>query len=121
VALSFVVAGVVCALAGVCDAEFASTVPVAGSACTFSYATLGELVAWVIGWDLIPELALGASTVVVGWSRYFAEVLKQIGITLPTNVYTGTPSLTSPKIVATASEETRSPQRDGPVGSSVHS
>src|SRR3954452_2239118 len=63
VALSFVVAGITCALAALCYAEFASAVPVAGSAYTFSYATLGEVIAWVIGWDLILELALGASTV----------------------------------------------------------
>jgi APA family basic amino acid/polyamine antiporter len=68
VAISFVVAGVVCALAALCYAEFASTVPVAGSAYTFSYATLGELVAWIIGWDLVLELMLGAATVAVGWS-----------------------------------------------------
>ncbi|MDP9239323.1 MAG: amino acid permease [Actinomycetota bacterium] len=74
VALSFVVAGIACGLAAVCYAEFASTVPVAGSAYTFSYATLGELIAWIIGWDLILELALGAATVAVGWSEYFDVV-----------------------------------------------
>jgi basic amino acid/polyamine antiporter, APA family len=87
VALSFVAAGIACALAALCYAEFASTVPVAGSAYTFSYASLGELVAWTIGWDLILELALGASTVAVGWSSYFADVLKEIGITLPDALY----------------------------------
>ena len=84
VAISFVVAGIACALAALCYAEFASTVPVAGSAYTFSYATLGELVAWIIGWDLILELALGGATVVVG----LVDVLRrprstQAGITLP--------------------------------------
>jgi APA family basic amino acid/polyamine antiporter len=83
VALSFVFAGIACALAALCYAEFASTVPVAGSAYTFSYASLGELVAWIIGWDLILELALGASTVAVGWSTYFADVMKQAGIAIP--------------------------------------
>jgi APA family basic amino acid/polyamine antiporter len=102
VSLSFVVAGFVCALAALCYAEFASTVPVAGSAYTFSYATLGELIAWIIGWDLVLELALGASTVAVGWSGYFADVLKQIGITLPKSIYTETPSLTQPNIIAAA-------------------
>ena len=63
VAICFVIAGIVCGLAAICYAEFASTVPVAGSAYTFSYATLGELVAWIIGWDLVLELALGAATV----------------------------------------------------------
>jgi basic amino acid/polyamine antiporter, APA family len=87
VALSFVFAGIACALAALCYAEFASTVPVAGSAYTFSYASLGELVAWIIGWDLILELALGASTVAVGWSTYFADVMKQLSITIPGWVY----------------------------------
>src|SRR5205814_6752549 len=75
VALSFVFAGIACALAALCYAEFASTVPVAGSAYTFSYASLGELVAWIIGWDLILELALGAATVASGWSQYLQVVL----------------------------------------------
>jgi basic amino acid/polyamine antiporter, APA family len=83
IALSFVFTGIACALAALCYAEFASTVPVAGSAYTFSYASLGELVAWIIGWDLILEFALGASTVAVGWSTYFADVMKQLGITIP--------------------------------------
>ncbi|HKR48625.1 MAG TPA: amino acid permease [Pseudonocardiaceae bacterium] len=83
VALSFIFAGVACALAALCYAEFASTVPVAGSAYTFSYASLGELVAWVIGWDLILEFALGASTVAVGWSTYFADVVRHLGVTIP--------------------------------------
>ncbi|MBV9797417.1 MAG: amino acid permease [Solirubrobacterales bacterium] len=75
IAISFVMAAVVCALAGLCYAEFASVVPVAGSAYTFSYSTLGELVAWIIGWDLILELALGAATVASGWSQYLQVVL----------------------------------------------
>ena len=87
IALSFVFSGIACALAALCYAEFASTVPVAGSAYTFSYASLGELVAWIIGWDLILELALGASTVAVGWSSYFADVMKEIGVTIPGFAY----------------------------------
>lgn len=87
VAVSFVVAGIVCALAALCYAEFASTVPVAGSAYTFSYASLGELVAWIIGWDLILELALGASTVASGWSDYFADVMKSAGWTVPSALH----------------------------------
>ncbi len=75
IALSFVAAGVACALAGLCYAEFASVVPIAGSAYTFSYASLGELVAWIIGWDLMLEMALGAATVASGWSQYFKVVL----------------------------------------------
>jgi basic amino acid/polyamine antiporter, APA family len=85
VAISFAVAGVVCGLAALCYAEFASTVPVAGSAYTFSYASLGELVAWIIGWDLILELALGAATVASGWSDYFRVVMGDtLGVALPT-------------------------------------
>jgi APA family basic amino acid/polyamine antiporter len=87
VAISFVVAGIACALAAVCYAEFASTVPVAGSAYTFSYATLGEIFAWIIGWDLVLELALGAATVASGWSTYLADLAEQAGITLPESVY----------------------------------
>jgi basic amino acid/polyamine antiporter, APA family len=87
VALSFVFAAIACALAALCYAEFASTVPVAGSAYTFSYASLGEITAWIIGWDLILELALGASTVAVGWSTYFADVMMQMGITIPAFAY----------------------------------
>ncbi|NKZ04367.1 amino acid permease [Actinomadura latina] len=86
VALSFILAAVVCGLAALCYAEFASTVPVAGSAYTFSYATLGEFPAWIIGWDLILEMALGAAVVSVGWSGYFASLLDSIGITLPASI-----------------------------------
>jgi APA family basic amino acid/polyamine antiporter len=86
VAISFVIAGVVCGLAALCYAEFASTVPVAGSAYTFSYATLGEFVAWIIGWDLVLELALGAATVAVGWSEYLNQLLGVIGIPLPDSI-----------------------------------
>jgi APA family basic amino acid/polyamine antiporter len=100
VAVSFVIAGIVCGLAAVCYAEFASAVPVAGSAYTFSYATVGELLAWIIGWDLILELALGASTVAVGWSNYFATVMDTIGITLPKWSYSENPTLTQPNLVA---------------------
>ena len=74
IVISFILAGIACGLAGLCYAEFASTVPVAGSAYTFSYATLGELVAWIIGWDLVLELALGAAVVARGWSAYLQEL-----------------------------------------------
>jgi basic amino acid/polyamine antiporter, APA family len=85
VALSFVASAVACGLAALCYAEFASTVPVAGSAYTFSYASLGELIAWIIGWDLILEMALGAATVASGWSQYFRVVMDEtFGVTLPT-------------------------------------
>lgn len=75
-ALSFVAAGIVCALAALCYAEFASTVPVAGSAYTFSYASIGELPAWIIGWDLVLEFALGTAVVAVGWSGYVRHLMK---------------------------------------------
>lgn len=76
IVLSFVLAGIACGLAALCYAEFASTVPVAGSAYTFSYATLGELVAWIIGWDLVLELALGAAVVARGWSAYLHDLFE---------------------------------------------
>jgi APA family basic amino acid/polyamine antiporter len=83
IVLSMVVAGVASALAALCYAEFASTVPIAGSAYTYAYATLGEFVAWVIGWDLILEYALGAATVAVGWSGNVVSLLGEFGIRLP--------------------------------------
>jgi amino acid transporter len=83
IVISMVLAGVVSALAGPCYAELASTVPIAGSAYTYSYATLGEFVAWVIGWDLVLEYALGAATVAVGWSGYLVRVLADFGIAFP--------------------------------------
>ncbi|MPY56901.1 amino acid permease [Streptomyces spongiae] len=83
VALAFVVAGVVCALAALCYAEFASSVPVAGSAYTFSYASLGELPAWIIGWDLVLEFALGTAVVAVGWSGYIRSLMENAGWQMP--------------------------------------
>src|SRR5579862_5673851 len=80
---SFILAGIACAFAGLCYAEFASMIPIAGSAYTYSYATLGELVAWIIGWDLILEYAFGAATVAVGWSGHLRAFLKDIGLGLP--------------------------------------
>jgi basic amino acid/polyamine antiporter, APA family len=81
--VSYVVAGMTCAFAALCYAEFASMAPVAGSAYTYAYATLGELFAWIIGWDLLLEYAVGASTVANGWSGYFQSVLKKFGVELP--------------------------------------
>ena len=83
VVLSFALAGLACAFAGLCYAEFASMIPVAGSAYTYAYATLGELFAWIIGWDLILEYAVSASTVAVGWSGYLSSLLADWGIHLP--------------------------------------
>src|SRR5918911_1515918 len=87
ISLSFVFSGVGCALAALCYAEFASTVPVAGSAYTFSYASLGEFIAWLIGWDLILEFTLGAATVAKGWSGYFVSVFDLMGIKIPPILY----------------------------------
>jgi len=84
VTLSFVLAAVGCAFAGLCYAEFASMIPVAGSAYTYSYATMGEFMAWIIGWDLVLEYALGAATVGVSWSGYFNKLLHEFGLELPT-------------------------------------
>src|SRR5438874_4904637 len=78
--LSFVLAALACVFAGLCYAEFASMIPVAGSAYTYGYATLGEFVAWIIGWDLILEYALGAATVASGWSGYVLSLLGDLGI-----------------------------------------
>ncbi|MEU8245081.1 amino acid permease [Nonomuraea sp. NPDC048916] len=86
VALSFIVAAVVCGLAALCYAELASTIPVAGSAYTFSFATLGEFPAWIIGWDLMLEMALAAAVVAVGWSGYFASLLSSLGLELPATI-----------------------------------
>jgi APA family basic amino acid/polyamine antiporter len=83
ITLSFVLGAVVCACAGLCYAEMASTVPVAGSAYTYAYATLGELVAWIIGWDLVLEYALGSTTVAIGWSGYVVSFFKDFGVILP--------------------------------------
>ena len=83
VTLAFIVAGFGCAFAGLCYAEFASMIPVAGSAYTYSYATMGELVAWIIGWDLVLEYAVGAATVSIAWSEYFNRVLDWFGMRIP--------------------------------------
>jgi APA family basic amino acid/polyamine antiporter len=83
VILSFALGAVACAFAGLCYAEMASTVPISGSAYTYAYATLGELVAWIIGWDLILEYAVGAVTVGIGWSGYAVSFLRDFGIDVP--------------------------------------
>src|SRR5215510_12383807 len=83
IVISMLLAGLTSVLAALCYSEFASSVPVAGSAYTYAYATLGEFIAWVIGWDLILEYALGAATVAVGWSGNFATLLNQFGMQFP--------------------------------------
>ncbi len=83
IVISFIVSGLGCLFAGLCYAEFASMIPVAGSAYTYGYATLGEFIAWIIGWDLILEYLFGASTVAVGWSGYFSAFMDQIHVHMP--------------------------------------
>jgi len=84
VTFSFILAAIGCALAGLCYAEFASMIPIAGSAYTYSYATMGELIAWIIGWDLVLEYALSAATVAIGWSQYFSNLCSTVfGFTVP--------------------------------------
>ncbi|MFC7052183.1 amino acid permease [Hansschlegelia quercus] len=83
IVLSFILGGVACAFVGLCYAELASLIPVSGSAYTYTYATLGELFAWIIGWDLILEYAMGAATVSVGWSGYMVSLLADVGIYIP--------------------------------------
>ncbi len=90
VVLSFVVAGITCAFAGLCYAEFAALIPIAGSAYTYGYATLGEFIAWTIGWDLVLEYAFGAATVASGWSGYLTGLLQDFGIYIPPRL-TATP------------------------------
>src|ERR1700759_237602 len=90
IAISFLLVAVACAFAGLCYAELASMIPIAGSAYTYSYAPLGELFAWIIGWDLILEYALGASTIAVGWAGNFVSILQDMGIPFPA-AFTGPP------------------------------
>src|SRR5712672_1757886 len=89
--LSFVLSGTGCAFAALCYAEFAAMIPLAGSAYTYAYATLGELFAWIIGWDLTLEYAMGASTVSSGWSNHFIELLNIFNIKMPLNKMIGPP------------------------------
>ncbi len=90
IVLSFILAGLGCVFAGLCYSEFASLIPIAGSAYTYGYATLGEIFAWIIGWDLVLEYAFGAATVASGWSGYFVSFLQDFGIHIPPQ-FTATP------------------------------
>src|ERR1700742_885153 len=83
ISLSFLLGAVACGFAGLCYAEMSSTVPISGSAYTYAYATLGELIAWIIGWDLILEYAVGAITVAIGWSGYVVSFARDFGLNLP--------------------------------------
>jgi len=96
IVLSFVIAGIACVFAGLCYAEFAAMVPLAGSAYTYSYATLGEFAAWFIGWDLLLEYMFAASTVAVGWSRYFIKFLEQYHLNFLPPALTAAPFATGP-------------------------
>jgi len=92
IVFSFIISGLACAFAGLCYAEFASMIPISGSAYTYAYATLGELLAWVIGWDLILEYLFAASTVAVGWGGYMTSFLKDFGIVFPAELTAATGS-----------------------------
>jgi len=83
ISLSFILSGVACAFVGLCYAELAAMIPASGSAYTYAYATVGEIFAWIIGWDLILEYGMGAATVAVGWSGYFVSLLGNFGIHIP--------------------------------------
>jgi APA family basic amino acid/polyamine antiporter len=86
IVLSFIFSAIACGFAGLCYAEFASMIPVAGSAYTYAYATLGQFIAWIIGWDLILEYTLGATTVAIGWSGYFVSFLADLGLHIPSSL-----------------------------------
>src|SRR5690349_14840911 len=107
--ISFIVAGIACAFAGLCYAEFAAMIPVSGSAYAYSYATLGEIVAWFIGWNLVLEYLLGVSSVAVGWSGYFNSLLHSIGgmvgadIALPAALASAPLNIVEGKLVLTGS------------------
>src|SRR5215212_4257582 len=81
--ISMIFAGIACAFAGLCYAELSSMIPVAGSAYTYAYATMGELMAWIIGWDLVLEYSLSSSTVAVGWSSHAVSLLREMGMVIP--------------------------------------
>src|SRR5437773_819688 len=118
--ISMAIVGVACAFAGLCYAEMASAVPVAGSAYTYSYATMGEIVAWIIGWDLVLEYAAGAATVGVGWSGHFVSLLSNFGLVIPTHLAASPTqwctALQVQQAVATAAQEAKNPQKDMPIG-----
>src|SRR5438067_12999749 len=103
IALSFVLGGIACAFAGLCYAEMASTVPIAGSAYTYAYATMGEFIAWIIGWDLILEYSLGAVTVAIGWSGYVVSLLRSVGINIPPQ-FTASPGSVLANIPSTVAD-----------------
>lgn len=91
IVISFILAAIACAFAGLCYAELSSMIPVSGSAYTYAYATMGQFIAWIVGWDIILEYTLGATTVAIGWSGYLVSFLKEFGIVF-------SPALTSPPV-----------------------
>src|SRR5258707_3258366 len=97
--LSMIISAIGCGLSGLCYAEFSAMVPVAGSAYTYAYATLGEFIAWIIGWDLILEYALSVSTVAVGWSGYFVSLAHDLGVTIPPSIAAAPANLPAALIV----------------------
>src|SRR5215218_3485415 len=97
--LLYLAAGLACAFAALCYAEFASMVPIAGSAYTYAYASLGEIFAWLIGWDLILEYAVGSMTVAIGWSGYMQKLLSGFGLHLPVWMSAGPSALTPGAII----------------------
>ncbi|MDR2013315.1 MAG: amino acid permease [Rhodanobacter sp.] len=101
ITLSFIIAGVACAFAGLCYAEFASMLPVSGSAYSYSYATLGEIVAWFIGWNLVLEYMFAGSTVAVGWSGYLNSLLQSVGLGLPDSLATAPFNVVDGKLIST--------------------
>ena len=103
IAISFVISGLGCLFAGLCYAEFASMIPIAGSAYTYSYATLGEFLAWIIGWDLILEYLFCAPTVAVSWSGHFVAFLKEFGLALPTSLAKAPFDLVNGHLIASGS------------------
>jgi basic amino acid/polyamine antiporter, APA family len=112
IVFSFLLAGFACGMAGLCYAEFASMIPISGSAYTYSYATLGEFIAWFIGWDLLLEYSLGAAAVAVGWSGYVVSFLDQVGLTIPAQL-TGPPGT---KLIFLAEEAIRGAGLTVPAG-----
>src|ERR1700745_2922812 len=101
--LSFVITAIACGFAALCYAEFAAMIPISGSAYTYAYATLGELVAWIIGWDLILEYAVGNIAVAIGWAGYFDSLLRGLGLTMPRWLVTDLrAALAEPALLASA-------------------
>ena len=120
IVISMLIAGLTSVLAALCYSEFAATVPVAGSAYTYAYATLGEFIAWIIGWDLILEYALGSATVAVGWSGNFVTLLGQLGVPFPAAI-SGAPGTAMSTIATSWPGTPTESQRKFPISGTVTS